>query len=395
METTAVLEEVQYSPRRVVAAGFALFSMFFGAGDLIWPLILGGQAGSQNFYAMSGFLITGVTLPLLGLCAMLMFFGNYNDFFSRLGRWPGFVVIFIVQAILGPIGSIPRLYTLAHATMKPYLPFEASLLTFSILSSVVVLCFTIKRSRVVDILGTILTPILLISLGMILFQGLSGPPAALVPEGGSGFYFKHGVLTGYNTLDLIASFIFAPFVLSYFCDVEGESSERSRGIAAKQMLQASCIAAVLLSLTFVGLTYVASYYTPVLGEHLPEERLSMISLHLLGREGALLSCVAVAMACLTTAIPLTTIAADYIRRDLLNDKVNQFVPLLFVLIISGAIANLGFMGIAESLSPVLHILCPGLIMLCLFNIYEKVYNKRLSPWPIFVVFGLTAYWTLV
>ena len=109
-------------------AGMALFSMFFGAGDLIWPLILGGSSGNQNSYALIGLLISGVTLPLLGLTSMMLFQGDYRKFFGQLGKIPGFVLIFIVQVILGPVGSIPRLFTLSYATLKPYLLEEISLL---------------------------------------------------------------------------------------------------------------------------------------------------------------------------------------------------------------------------------------------------------------------------
>src|SRR5690554_429928 len=102
----------------ILAAGLALFSMFFGAGDLIWPLILGGSAGDRNFFAMLGLLITGVSLPLLGLLAMMLFQGDYRAFFYQTGRIPGAILIFIIQAILGPLGSLPRLITLSYATLK-------------------------------------------------------------------------------------------------------------------------------------------------------------------------------------------------------------------------------------------------------------------------------------
>src|ERR1700722_17804496 len=97
----------------IIIAGLALFSMFFGAGDLIWPLILGGDAGDKNFYAMCGLLITGVTLPLLGLIAMMLFRGDYRAFFGQTGKIPGWILIFVIQAILGPFGSLPRLITLS------------------------------------------------------------------------------------------------------------------------------------------------------------------------------------------------------------------------------------------------------------------------------------------
>lgn len=95
------------------------------------------------------------------------------------------------------------------------------------------------------------------------------------------------------------------------------------------------------------------------------------------------------MACLTTAIPLTAICADYIKNDLMKSQKGDLVPLLITLGISATIANLGFMGIAEMLSPVLHILCPGLIVLSVLNIIYRLYEIRPIKRPVFAAFGLS------
>lgn len=373
----------------VLAAGLALFSMFFGAGDLIWPLILGGEAGDKNFFSMLGLLITGVSLPLLGLISMMLFEGDYRAFFGRIGKGTSILLIFIIQAILGPIGSIPRLITLSFATLKPYLPSEISLVFFSVLACILILAFTIRPQKVVEILGLFLTPILLISLGAILIIGFMNHPEANYNPITHSAAFSNGLKVGYNTLDLIASFIFAPLVMSHFlCDKD--PSKDSRKLIFKKMVKASLIAAGLLSLMYIGLTYVASFYTPFLDpSHRPEERLSAISMFLLGPHGALISCIAVAMACLTTAIPLVSICADYIREDLLKSD-NKWIPLIMTLAISSFIANLGFMGIANMLGPILQILCPGLIVLSLLNIFHKLYETRVHKIPVFATFAISA-----
>ncbi|HSW87304.1 MAG TPA: branched-chain amino acid transport system II carrier protein [Rhabdochlamydiaceae bacterium] len=373
----------------VLSAGLALFSMFFGAGDLIWPLILGGSAGDKNVFAMLGLLITGVSLPLVGLLSMMLFQGKYREFFGRIGKIPGMILILIIQVILGPIGTIPRLFALSYATLKPYLP-AISLSFFSVLACLVVLAFAIKKRRIIDILGFILTPILLLSLGAIVVLGLMHLPVQPVSDLTSGAAFTSGLKVGYNTLDLIASFIFAPLVLSHFCDEgEAEQSPEARKQIFKKMLKACLIATALLSAMYVGLTYVASYYAHLLPAHLPEERLAAISRYLLGPQGAFISCIAVAMACLTTAIPVVSICAEYIKKDLLKDRCSTLVSLLVTLAISGLIANLGFTGIANMLSPILQILCPGLIVLSVLNIANKMYNVRLAKAPVFTAFAIS------
>ncbi|CCB85896.1 MULTISPECIES: branched-chain amino acid transport system II carrier protein [Parachlamydia] len=375
----------------VVAAGLALFSMFFGAGDLIWPLILGGNAGDKNFFAMMGLIFTGVSLPLLGLISMMLFEGHYRAFFERIGKVPGIILIFIIQAILGPIGSIPRLATLSYATLKPYLPEIVSFTFFTIVAGVLVLLFAMKKRRIIDILGLLLTPVLLASLGMILFLGFQNPPPAEVSSLSPSEAFSEGLRVGYNTLDLIASFIFAPFVLSHFIGMDyGQDPLMARREVFKQMVKASLLAAGLLSGMYVGLTYVASFYTPILDiGHAPEERLSAIAMHLLGSKGAFIACLAVAMTCLTTAIPLVSICGEYIKHDLMQGKGGDIFPLVITLLISGVIANLGFTGIANMLSPVLVILCPGLIVLSVLNIVYKLYDKELTNTPVFAAFGIS------
>jgi branched-chain amino acid:cation transporter, LIVCS family len=375
----------------VLAAGLALFSMFFGAGDLIWPLILGGTVGDKNLYATLGLLVTGVTLPLLGLLSMMLFQGDYRSFFGRTGRIPSLVLIFIIQAILGPLGSIPRLFTLSHATIKPYLPFDLSLAPFCVLACLLIFALTIRRQKIIDLLGLVLTPILLLCLAAILFIGFMHPPVAIANGFTAGEAFKEGLSVGYNTLDLIASFLFAPFVLSHFCQSDnGFETAESRMAVFKKMLKASLMAAGLLSAMYVGLTHLSSFYTPILAEgHAREARLSLISQELLGTEGAFIACLAVTMACLTTAIPLVTICADYIREDLMGKKGGYVLPLVITLAISGIIANLGFMGIANMLSPVLQVLCPGLIVLCILNMIHKLYEIQTSKTPVFVTFAIS------
>lgn len=374
----------------VVAAGLALFSMFFGAGDLIWPLILGGHVGDKNFYAMFGLLITGVTLPLLGLLAMMLFEGDYRSFFRQTGRIPGIVLVFIVQAILGPFGSIPRLITLAHATLKPYMPPFINLAVFSLLACTLVFLFTIKKQRIIDIVGLFLCPVLLLALGSILVLGFLHPPPQASVSITEKHAFLYGLNVGYNTLDMIASFIFAPLVLSYFvAGGQASPSADSRRQIFKKMIKACMLAGALLAAMYIGLTYLASFYTPVLPEHAPEERLGVISRFLLGPSGALFSCIAVSMACLTTAIPISIISAEYIHKDFMRSKGSLNFAIIISLTLSMLVANLGFMGIANMLSPILQILCPGLIILCILNILHKLYEMRMRKAPIYAAFAIS------
>ena len=156
------------------------------------------------------------------------------------------------------------------------------------------------------------------------------------------------------------------------------------------MLKSSFLAAALLAGMYIGLTHIAASYTPLLPpEHAPEERLALVSLHLLGPYGGFVSCIAVTMACLTTAISITAVVSDYIKTDLLKEKGGRNLPILITLGISALLANIGFMGIAKMLGPILTILCPGLIVLSVLNILHRLYEMKLGKLAVFAAFAVT------
>ena len=129
--------------------------------------------------------------------------------------------------------------------------------------------------------------------------------------------------------------MFAPLVLFHFIGEENMDQKEVRQAVFKKMVKASLLAAGLLSFMYVGLTYLSSYYTPLLNSsHQPEKRLSLISQLVLGPQGALFASVAVALACLTTSIPLVSIFANYVREDFFKGKGGSLLPLILTLALS-------------------------------------------------------------
>lgn len=348
-----------------IVGGLALFSMFFGAGNLVFPLMLGEAAGSENVWAMLGLCTTAVIFPLMGLFAVILFNGDRHSFFRRIGRWPAFLLYGVMMLSLGPLGSTSRLYAVSYASVKPYLPI--GLLGFSLLAGAAVYLLIIKKQRLVDLLGAVLTPVLLLSLGMIVALGLWIHPEPTIVEAGAGFQFTQGLRVGYGTLDLLAAFVFGQLIYGSF---EGQTSDRKQ--LKKMFLQASFIAAFLLAAVYGGLSYVASYWGPTLGEVAPEDLLGAIALKVLGPAGALVSGIAVAMACLTTALSLTTSFGDWLEKDLFRDRLPRLSVLVVAVGSSVAMANLGFSGIMAVVGPILEVIYPGLILLTMINIGQKL-----------------------
>ncbi len=384
MKGQAASLEVQSSS--LWTTGLALFSMFFGAGNLIFPLLIGQSVGENGWYAIGGLGITAVLVPFLGLAGMVLFDGDIHRFFGRLGKAPGWTLLLLLQLILGPFGVIPRLVTLMYAMAKPYL-FQLSLPAFSVVCAVAIFLFSFQRQRLMSLLGGVLTPILLLSLAALLYFGLTEPSTLnpVSPTASNSFF--EGLLGGYNTMDLIAAFLFATVVLPHF---KKEAMSQGRSVLQK-ILYSSLIAAGLLFLTYIGLATVSSMHGWSLESSIPqEELLAAIATKLLGPIGALLAAMAVITACLTTAMTLSSIFADYLQKDLLKQKIGSTQALALTLLITTLFANLGFSGIAAFLGPILQICYPGLIVLTLFNILHHFYGIRTVKLPVFVTFACSA-----
>lgn len=366
----------------LLTTGLALFSMFFGAGNLIFPLIIGQTVGQNVWYAILGLGLTAVAIPFLGLITMMLYQGDYRLFFGRLGKIPGFLLLLLLQLILGPLGVIPRLVTLMHATAQPYL-FEMPLFQFSLLMAVVIYGCSFNRQRLISYLGVYLTPVLLLSLTALVFFGLINPsPTPATTTTPSSSFFE-GLLGGYNTMDLIAAFLFSTLMLPHFQhETALESPLDQKKALLKKILSSSLIAASLLFLSYVGLCLVSAHHGSTLDPATPpEQMLGAIAIKLLGKTGGAIAAIAVITACLTTAMTLVAIFADYLQKDLCHNRISTTTALILTLAITTLFANLGFAGIAAFLGPILKIVYPGLIILTFLNLFYVLYGRKIKISP--------------
>ena len=375
----------------IITTGLALFSMFFGAGNLVFPLLIGKAVGDNVWLAISGLGLTAVIVPFLGLAAMVLFQANYQRFFGRVGKVPGMLLLLILQLILGPFGVIPRLVTLMYATAKPYFG-DMPLMWFSILMGVLIFGCSFKRERLIGFLGAILTPLLLLSLAALVYFGLTDGSSLHLTTIPAKDSFLHGVLEGYKTMDLIAAFLFASVVLPHFQkETELEHPKLRRKSLLKKMVFSSLIAAALLFLTYVGLCLISAHHGWTIDSAYPQEQiLSAIAIKLLGPAGGCIAAIAVILACLTTALTLAAIFADYLRKDLCKEKISPTLALILTLVVTTLFANLGFGGIAAFLGPIVQIAYPGLILLTVLNLFHSLFGLRTVKWPVFLAFAGSA-----
>src|SRR3990167_9855894 len=204
----------------IITIGLAIFSMFFGAGNLMYPLYVGLHSGANNMYGMFGFLITAVLLPLIGLIAMILFDGNYEEFFGRLGTGIGKTIIFLCMLIIGPMIAIPRIVTLSHTMIAPFLPITLlqevttfSSFVFAFIFLGITFLATFRENRIVDLLGTVISPLLLLSLFSIIAKGIFTGQEIIHISALPWDAFVANFIRGYETLDLLGGIFFSSIVI--------------------------------------------------------------------------------------------------------------------------------------------------------------------------------------
>lgn len=368
-----------------VSTGLAMFSMFFGAGNVVFPLVTGQRAQDQNLYAILGLLITAVCVPFLGLMAMTLFNGDHKKFFERIGIIPGFLISLIILGLIGPFGAMPRVIALSYSTAKTFLP-HLNLYAFSAISCVIVYLMTYRPSRMLDILGYVLTPVLLISLAILIVKGILSAPEMETSTLSAFSSFKYGLSDGYFTMDLMGAFFFSSIVilcLKQELHPEGQSNFRK---LIKMTIKASCIGASLLAIVYIGSSYVAAYNSHHLHAVPPDEIISTLAIKILGPYGGIVAIAAVSLACLTTAIALAAVFAEFLHKDLTQEKMGYQLSLILTLIITFMMSSLHFSGIMDFLTPILTVCYPSLIMLSVVNLLHQLYGFKPVKTPVFAVF---------
>lgn len=372
-----------------LAIGLAMFSMFFGAGNIIFPLAVGQFAGDKNFYAMSGLILTAAIMPIAGVIAMILFDGNYRQFFGRLGKVPGFILALIIISLLGPLGSTPRCIALSYTTLKTSFP-GLSPTFFCSVSCVVIFLFAFRKNHMLTLLGWVLTPLLLGSLITIIVMGLIAVPDIQNMDQTNASVFLHGLKEGYNTMDLLAAFFFSSTVLNIL-RMRFRENEMTSGGYINKALRASIVGAFLLAAIYVGFSYLAAFHGSHLSISGKDELLAAITMHIAGAHAGALVCITIALACLTTAIALISAFTDFIQKEVFLEKVSYEITLIGALLLTFFVSTFEFTGISAFLGPILQICYPGLIVLTFLNIAFRLKDFKPIKIPVFFAFTLSTY----
>ncbi|WP_110926469.1 branched-chain amino acid transport system II carrier protein [Bacillus massiliglaciei] len=372
----------------IIVVGFMLFALFFGAGNLIFPAMLGQASGSNIWEANAGFIVTGVGLPLLGV--MAFGFSGKGDLHSLASRvHPAFGLIFTVVLYLaiGPFFALPRTGSVSYEiAVKPFLsgdPGFLPLLLFTVLFFAVTCFFSLNPARIVDVVGKWLTPLLLIFIAILIFTVIFKPMGEFGEA--TGPYVSHpffkGFQEGYLTMDTLASFVFGIIVINAI---------REKGVTGKKQLMIICtkaglIAALLLAVIYTSLTYMGALSIEPLG-YLDNGGavLAGISHYYFGGFGGVLLGLIVTAACLTTSIGLVTACAAYFHK--LFPRLSYKALAIILSAFSAVVANIGLNQLISISVPILTAIYPLAIVLIALTFTHSWFKGRAAVYRMSLLF---------
>ena len=354
-----------YKTKDVLLTGFALFAMLFGAGNLIFPPMLGYETNSSWIPTMLAFTITGVGFPFLGILSVSIVGNGIKDFANRVS--PTFSKIFAIISILaiGPMLAIPRTGATAYEITFLHNGMNNTIYKYIYLICYfgIVILFSLRASKVIERVGKILTPILLLLLFLIIVKGIFFSGLSIKPD----IYphaFKKGFLEGYQTMDTIASIAYAGIIL--------KAIKSGRNLTQKQefsfLIKAGLVAILSLALIYGGFALVGAKMHSVLVTNDKIELLVKTTSYLLGGYGNLILAICVAGACLTTAIGLVATVGEFFS-SITSFKYENIV--IFTVIISFLLSILGVESIIRISVPILIFIYPVMISLIILNLFGK------------------------
>ena len=346
------------------------FAFFLGAGNIIFPPLAGQLAGENMLPAMSGFLVTAVGLPLIGIIAVAIAGGGWAGLTRDLPSKVATVMAVLIFIIIGPAFAAPRTGLVAYEmAVKPFITdaSQTSLTIFSILFFAVALFFAWSRGKLIDMIGKFLTPALFLVLTVLAIAVFVNPQGTIVAAQGDYVTqaFTTGFLEGYNTMDTFAALMFGMLIVDVI---------RSKGITDDKTTCTYLIYAGLIAATGLAFVYVSLFYLGATSAGIAAGVgnggviLTTYVMALFGPTGQIILSAIVLLACLTTAIGLISACADYFS-TLTPMSYKKWAVLLAV--VCAVVANVGLNMLITLSVPVLFALYPVAIALVALTLIRK------------------------
>lgn len=378
------------SLKTIRLAGIAIFSMFFGAGNVIFPLQVGINSGYQTPWALFGLLVTAIGGPLLGLVGATLYQGRCLDFFCRPGRKIGVIFIAVSLLLLGPFAVIPRCFVVAYSSFHAIFQ-DIPLPVFSLFFGIIALVCCFREKFVLPILGRIFSPILIISLLLIIFFGIYAGTPLIDSNISPTDAFISGLECGYDTMDLIAAIFFSSSIWGL---LSLQLKDKSESNIAKTTIYSGLLGGGILGLIYVGLAFATAFNAEALSGIAPEQLMSTLSFLALGPYMGIIANLAIVVACFTTIVSLSQTIASLCAKEFFPKRINYRQSLTAIILISVSFSLLGFGMINSMIHPLIVVCYPAIIVLTLCNISHKIYGLSWIKTPVYGTLSSSALKTL-
>lgn len=373
--------------------GVMLFGMFFGAGNLIFPIFMGQNAGNQFNVATVGFILTGVIVPFLGIVGLgISRKESVFELASKVHPIFGYGFTIALYLTIGPLFAIPRLATVPYdISITQFVPETAQtigLAGFSIIFFAVTLIMSLNPTKVLTYVGKWLTPAFLIVLLLLFAVAVANPigNAATAPALGEyleGGFFK-GFLEGYNTMDALASLAFGVVVINTIKQFGVDEPKQM----ARALTKSGVITLVLMAIIYWAMAFVGASSVETLG--LFENgglALGQVTQYYFGSFGSILLMLMVVLECLKTAVGLTVAVSESFV-EMFPQKLQYKTCVMGVSVCAGLLANVGLTNVIAFAVPVLMFLYPLAITLILLALASPVFNDNHSVYLGTILFVL-------
>lgn len=354
----------------VLVVGFALFSIFFGAGNLIFPPFLGKIYGTNWLIASFGFILTGVGLASLGLISMGKKNGGIKSFTHSAGDKLGDLTLILIAMTIGPLGAIPR-----TAATSGEILIEAGLsisyIVFIFIFFALSLVCVLNDSKIIDIIGKYLAPSLLLILSFMIIAGIINPIGPFkLSTFTKGQTFTNSIIEGYNTMDALASVVFAPIIIRSLLDKGYEDNLTIKS------LQVTAIAGLGLMAVYLSLSYLGASSSEVFANISSRVGLLIaISNQILGPAGKYILSAIIVLACFTTSVGLIS-SISHMLVKIFDGKISQRIMAFAITFVSVILALIGVDGIIEFTLPILTFAYPIVLVMIIYNFFDIKFNKK-------------------
>ena len=366
--------------KETIVVASTLFGMFFGAGNLIFPVHLGQMAGSNSWPAIIGFCITAVTVPILAVAAIgNTHSDNLMELSNKVSGWYGRVFTAVLYLTIGPFFAIPRCASVSFTTgVAPIVGeshFKLWQLIFTFIFFAFVMYFSLRPGKITTWIGRVINPLFLIFLGILVFVAMIHPGAPMSEVAPVDAYKNdalfNGLIEGYGTMDAIAGLAFGIVIINVVRDLGVDKD----GDVARETLKAGVFTGILMFIIYM-LTIIMGAQSRGLFDVSDNGgiALTQISHHYLGGIGGFVLALTITFACLKTAIGLVTSCGEMFVK-LIPGKLNYRGWAMFFTLFSFIVSNVGLTAIINYAVPVLMLLYPLVTVLIIMALCEKLFGK--------------------